>query len=108
MSSTVLKLSLRRGEEACKHTTGPGVQVRTVPANSGRLWFHQQESHHSPPPSFSSLSANMAYSLYHVQMANAWKERVNKEDLRAEQAAAVAAMLEKVRNKHAPQAGRHA
>lgn len=50
----------------------------------------------------------MAYSLYHVQMANAWKERVNKEDLRAEQAAAVAAMLEKVRNKHAPQAGRHA
>lgn len=67
-----------------------------------------KESHHSPPPSFSSLSANMAYSLYHVQMANAWKERVNKEDLRAEQAAAVAAMLEKVRNKHAPQAGRHA
>ena len=47
----------------------------------------------------------MAYSLYHVQMANAWKERVNKEDLRAEQAAAVAAMLAKVRNKHAPQAG---
>ncbi|XRB00007.1 hypothetical protein NFJ02_08g137060 [Pycnococcus provasolii] len=39
----------------------------------------------------------MAYSLYHVQMANAWKERVNKEDLRAEQASAVAAMLAKDR-----------
>ena len=81
------------------------VQYPPTPAGSGSI---SKNPITPPPPSFSSLSANMAYSLYHVQMANAWKERVNKEDLRAEQAAAVAAMLEKVRNKHAPQAGRHA
>ena len=109
----------RRGEEACKHTTlvlqytggesisrGPLGSVRYLPANSGRLWFPSLRIPSLPPSFyFSSLSANMAYSLYHVQMANAWKERVNKEDLRAEQASAVAAMLAKVRNKHAPQAG---
>lgn len=36
-----------------------------------------------------------------VQMANAWKERVQKEDLRSEQAAAVSVMLARVRGQPA-------